>query len=260
MPDEITAPAAADATGQAGGTTGPTADAAAASATAAAEATPSATAAAATPDDDPRKRREERMRSFVEIGATILLGLAAILTAWSAYQAVVHSGASLEAFSQSSLKAVEAQKNLGSGDLYWTEDVIVFLEYQKALRSGDTEFADYLKGLMSPNLVEGIDWWQAQPSPRPASPFVEGSPEWTNEFYDRQVVLEREAAIAFAQAQEDGAIGDQFTLATVLYAVVLFFAGIATAVRRPAVAATALGFGAVVFVIASVHLVSTQLH
>ncbi len=211
------------------------------------------------PRDDARTRRDEHVRSFVEVAATILLGLAAILTAWSAYQAVVYSGESLEAFSQSSLKAVEAQKNLGSGDLYWTEDVIVFLEYQKALRSGDSEFAQYLKGLMSPNLVEGIAWWEAQPSPRPASPFVEGSPEWTNEFYDRQVILEREAAAAFAQAQEDGARGDQFTLATVLYAVVLFFAGIATAVRRPVPSAMALAFGAVVFVIASAHLASTQL-
>jgi hypothetical protein len=205
-----------------------------------------------------KEHREKRVRGFVEIAATVLLGLAAVLTAWSAYQAVVHSGASLEAFSESSLKAVEAQKNLSSGDLLWTEDMIVFLEYQKALRSGDTAFADELKGLMSQNLIDGIAWWQAQPSPRPPNPFVEGSPEWTNEYYEKELALENAAAEAFAQAQKDGAIGDQFTLATVLFAVVLFFAGIATAVRRPAIAASALTFGLIVFAAATVHLLATH--
>jgi hypothetical protein len=205
------------------------------------------------------RSREEVQREVIEVIAAIVLGLAAVFTAWSAYQAVIHSGTALEAFSDSALTSVEAQQQLGSGDMLWTEDLIVFLDWEKAVRAGDTEYADHLKGLMTWRLVEAIDWWKAQPEPRPPSPFVEGSPIWTNYFYDRGEALQSQAHETFRKAQAASATSDRFTLSTVLYALVLFIAGIALALRRTRIAAVLLGISLVVLTGATAHLVVTQL-
>ena len=224
--------------------------------------TPPDAAAASAPHPDAAaagERRDTRLREAIEIAAAIVLGLAAVLTAWSAYQTVIMSSASLQAFTQSQLTAVETEKWLGSGDQQYTEDLVVFIEYAKAQRAGETDLAVYLKGLMGEELVKAIDWWEAQPEPRPDTPFVDGSPVMDNAYYQEEARLAVIAQDQFEKGQKTSAMGDQFTLSTVLYAVVLFFAGIAAASRRTRMAGIALAMSVTFLVVATVHLVTTQL-
>jgi hypothetical protein len=227
-------------------------------------AAPPGAAAAAAPADgltqaqDRRERRDDRSREVIEVIAAVVLGLATVLTAWSAYQAVVQSGASLEAFTESSLTSVDSTEQTGSGDILWTEDLMVFLDWEKAVRDGDAAYADHLTGLMSQRLIDGIAWWRAQPEPRPASPFVEGSPVWTNYFYEQGEALAAEARASFERARAASATSDQFTLSTVLYSIVLFFAGLAAVIRPIRLAAAALTFSIGILVVATLHLAVTQ--
>jgi hypothetical protein len=214
-------------------------------------------AAAAAPAPEPT--HEKRACEGIEIAAAIVLGLAAVLTAWSAYQAVTHSGESLRLFTESSLTSASAQQQYGAGDQQYTEDLVTFIDYVKATSAGDTALVAKLRSLMAPELVAGLAWMQTQPEPRPDSPFDKGSPTLTNEYYAEGTRLEAIANEQFSKGQAAGEASDTFTLSTVLYAVVLFFAGIATTVRRPGMAVASLVFASVVLVAATVHLVMTQL-
>ena len=80
-------------------------------------------------------------------------------------------------------------------------------------------------------LIRAIEWWQAQ-RPRPDSPFVAENPLMDNVAYRRAEAIAKNANAEFAAAVRAGDTGDRYTLATVLFAVVLFSSGIAGQFRR----------------------------
>lgn len=165
-----------------------------------------------------------------ELVSVIMLGCAAVLTAFSAFQAGLMGSAMLDAYTRSSQLTTISSDLGGQGDLDQVLSELVFLEWSKALVRGEVDLADHIADtLMTDEQWAAVEWWID--NPEAISPFVEENVGWTNMMWDEAGEAAEEAAVAFDEGVAANARGDTFHLSTVFFAVTLFFAGIANVFR-----------------------------
>lgn len=205
---------------------------------------------------------EDRRSYFVDIAIALLLGIAAIATAWAAYQSSLFGGDELEAFNRATVKTSEAALASDQASQAWTEgdqayiqDQQLFFEYVKAAQTENLDLALYLReSLMSPELVSAIEWWEDTPDDV-TTPFTDENPNYTNVAWDNAAALDEdaqalldEASLANEEANEKGDTGDKYDFATVLLAASLFMLGIG-GVFRELMLKIALGSMGTIFLI-----------
>ncbi len=172
---------------------------------------------------------ESKQRNLDTILA-VLLGIAAIATAFSAYKASLIGDEVISNYNQGIRKVDEASQLYNAGNQFLAEDQAVFLEWIKAVQTDDIELADYIQtNLMSGDLSIAVDWW-AENSDE-ATPFID-NPEYNLVQYDDAAALDAEVEEHFAAASKADEESDRFEFVTVLLAVALFFLGLASVVKR----------------------------
>lgn len=193
------------------------------------------------PQTTPAPERGENLLSVV---AAILLGLAATLTALSAYQAALRDGEVLDSFNQSARHLAEANRLDSAGDLVKSQDQQFFGQYVVLLQTpGQADVAEYLRSNnMRPELVNAVDWWIEDPDAVTAFDEDPDNP-YVVEEHEAAEDLEARSAADYDEAVRLDRVGDQFELATVLLALTLFFAGIASLFRRRLLARGLLAVG-----------------
>ena len=202
--------------------------------------------------ETPHDRAENRLSLF----ATIFLGLAATLTAFSAYQGALKDGEALAGYTESTSALTEANRLNAQATQIQTGDRQLFVEYATTLQDdapAAAETAEYLITLMRPELVEAIEWWLA--TDEAVTPFdeIDGNP-YTLAELEQAEQKSAESATAFDEAAEADDTGDDFELATVLLAITLFFGGIATLFSRYAVSVSLLAISGVALVAGAAQL------
>jgi len=171
------------------------------------------------------------------IAAAVLLGLAATLTAWSAYRESLTSDLVLKNYSEQQALIATANDYFGRADQQESLERSLFLEWAVAISAGNTDAADYLVTVMSDELFAAVEWWRQEPEETsPATPFDALNPYYTD-LPSQLLVAEGEAGYAQADelraaAEAADANSDRFDLANVFFAVVLFVAGLTTIVQR----------------------------
>ena len=135
------------------------------------------------------KSKEERKQSVLdrtEIVLAILLGVAAILTAWSTFQSAQLGSAMTAAYSEGIRVSDAASQAFNDASANDIADQALFLEFAKASQAGEEETALYIEeSLMSEELAAAVDWWFEQPeSAGYATPFTEENPNWSTALYD----------------------------------------------------------------------------
>lgn len=207
--------------------------------------------------DTPAKLTKPGMnREYLELLVVVVLSVTTILTAWTAFQSSKWGGAMSISFSQASTARIESVKLTGTADQRTAIHVGLWTTWLSQYKV-DKEAADFLEARFpEPLATANAEWLATKPlknADAPPSPFAMPS----------YVIPEREQATAadlradekFTEALADNQRGDNYTLLTVLFAAVLFFAAISNrlrSVRLQAVmlaAATALGLvGAVLLI------------
>jgi hypothetical protein len=156
----------------------------------------------------------------LELMTAILLGLAAMATAWAAYQASQYDGKVLESFTTANLNVSDSNAFYSEGDQIYLEDQLLFIEYAKAANSDDVDLALYLREtLMNEQLVSALEWWELPENiDRFDSPFVEENPNYVIESYASADALSEETDAAFEEGKEAGETGDTYNLIAVVRA------------------------------------------
>lgn len=187
----------------------------------------------------------------LQLVAAIALGIAATLTAFAAYSAGLRDGETLEGYSASTRTLSDANAFYAEANQTYALDQQLFVNYATAAQGGDSDLADYLTTLMRPELAEAVQWWID--TDEAITPFDDapGNP-YTVEQLDTAVQLEQQAAEEFETGAEANRQGDRFQLATVFFALTLFFGGVATlfaqrnlTIALLAVSGVTLAFGVV---------------
>ena len=180
----------------------------------------------ATPADP----RPERERDWQELLVTVLLVVAALATSWSSYQATRWNGEQAVAAGRTNAIRIDAARADATARTQTQVDVATFIAWADADLRGETEVADFYVDRFRDEFRPAYEAWIAE---RPLTNADAPSTPFAMEEY--QVAARNQAAELDAAAEASAAeVGiniqrsSNYVLTVVLYAIVLFFAGMST--------------------------------
>ncbi|MGR0218547.1 hypothetical protein [Agromyces sp. ZXT2-6] len=196
-------------------------------------------------------RSPERWQRASEIVGVFLLSVVAVLTAWCGFQASKWGGEMSIAFSQASSARIQAAGADGAARSARAFDLTIYAAYVEAVGDGNDDLADYIRDRFTPEFRVAYDAWvddgQVENGPFAREEYV---PEGTVEAQE----LNDRADEKFAEALENNQRGDNYSLLTVLFALVLFLTAMSQRELAPWVGRTLLGLAMVVAVVGVVIL------
>jgi len=207
---------------------------------------------------DEEEARRARLANRFETLVAIVLALAAVATAWSAYQSTRWNGEMAEEYNEAGALRTESVRISNEGNERTSVAVTLTADWLTAELDGNRVVADALRARMPQDLDSAMDrwlgsWQPGQPVP-PGGPFIEG--DYTAPEVEQAAALEKQAEAMFAKGRNANQYSDNYVLTGVVFALSLFFAGVASrfghprnAVRMVYAAAVLLAFGVVLLLI-----------
>jgi len=193
----------------------------------------------------------------LQILLAVLLGTAALATAWAAYRGELFSGDSLILLNRSAQTSDQASQKFNAAETLFAQDVALFTEFAVASDKDDGTSEFIKDDLMRPALVKQVEWW-AETDDDVGSPFVKQNPFYVAPSQNRRgLQLRAEAAKDFKQARVLDDAGDEYVLYTVLFAAALFLYGIASVATSRKVLVTGMVTGGLLFLFGLVQLIDT---
>ncbi len=106
------------------------------------------------------KARDRLQREdWIELAATILLSLATIVAAWSAYQSTRWGGVQAASYSAAGAKRTEATQYNGRAAAELQIDVLSWITYLEHLQKGDEKGALFLRTRFRDEFAVAFDTW-----------------------------------------------------------------------------------------------------
>jgi hypothetical protein len=184
-----------------------------------------------------------------ELAATVLLAIAAVATAWAAYQSARWHSEQAKGQSASIAARVESTRASDVANRQGQIDVALFTQWVDAYARDETELAGFYLKRFRPEFQPAFEAWVAtRPrtnSSAPLSPFA--MPQYELAATAKADRLEAEAAAASEDVARFIQRADNYSLAVVLFAASLFFAGISTRLPSRATRTVVLGLGYTLF-------------
>jgi hypothetical protein len=190
-------------------------------------------------------RRERRLETW----SAILMSLATVATAWCAYQSAEWGGEQSFMLGESNRAGREATLQESLAMQRRSLDAALFMEWIGAIATDNQPLEEFYLQRFRPGMRIAVDAWLAT-DPRnnpdaPPHPFV--LPEYRIE-QDSIASAEREkSASSWTLAREYDAHADRYVLLTVVFASVLFFAGISEKFEEDRVRIGVLVMGTILF-------------
>lgn len=164
-----------------------------------------------------------------ELVVVLVLGLTALATAWSGYQASLWDGIQSSSYTQASGARTDAAQQRSEANQFRIADLTVFENYIDAVLRGDTETEDFYRERFGEELAVAFDAWNAlDPLNNPEAPHSPlAMPEYQLAADQNAEDLEARAHALFEDGEAANTYSDVYTLTTLLFAAALFFAAIA---------------------------------
>ncbi|KAA1419759.1 hypothetical protein FE697_017775 [Mumia zhuanghuii] len=193
-----------------------------------------------------------------ELVTVLLLSVTAILTAWTGFQASKWGGAMSISFSQASSARIEAARLDADANRRQTIQVGLFTQWLAAYQDDDQTLTAFLQERFPEPLATVFPEWLAsrplQDPSAPASPFE--MPGYVIPEATESAAADGRADAKFREALRNNQRGDNYTMMTIAFAVVLFFGALSGRMRDPRSQWALLGLGIVGCIILSGILLS----
>lgn len=168
---------------------------------------------------------------YTEIIAAILLSIATVATAWSAYQSSRWSGVQAMSFAEASTVRSESNREFNLAIQLQIIDTELVTRWTSAHHEGDHERIDFYEtSLMRSELLDHLDEWA--PSVTDQDELSTEHPLISDSYMEALLAdsdqLEEEATARSQEAKAASQTSDDYVLSTVIFASVMFFAGIAS--------------------------------
>ena len=123
--------------------------------------------------DGGRVVTEEKGRNWVELVATVLLSVATVATAWSAYQANRWNGEQAKAAGRANAARIESTRASGVANRQVQIDVALFTQFIDAFAQEQTELADFYRARFRDEFKPAFEAWAAtKPRTNPDAPLT----------------------------------------------------------------------------------------
>ncbi|MGY4642349.1 hypothetical protein [Cellulomonas sp. URHB0016] len=218
------------------------------------------------PDPDGRRHAQR-----LELIATVLLAAATVMTAWSAFQSSTWGSLATSSYSAASADRTLSNRAATTAGQQTIIDVTLFTDWLAAVddEQGHVALAGYVP---DPALYSGFLYERFRPEFRPAvhawltlepgsDPAAPPSPFVMDEYVlaeaEESHRLERSADVSASRAQRASERKDDYVLATVMCASVLFFTGIGTKLSSRRTRTTMVVSGGVVLLATAAVLLAS---
>lgn len=191
--------------------------------------------------------RQQRIERWLEVITAIMLGVVAVATAWSGYQAARWAGVQSTRYAQASALRVHSTRDFTLAGQYRLYDATLFNDWLNAYTQGNTRLANtYEKRFRSEFRPAYEAWLALDPFNNPnAPPGPLLMPQYRLSLEDQANQLDAKAAKTFSEGQAANQQSDDYVLNTVFLATVLFLTAIAQRFKwntlRAIILALALG-------------------
>jgi len=169
-------------------------------------------------------------RNWQELLVTVLLVVAALATSWSSYQATRWNGEQAAAAGRTNAIRIDAARADGLARTQTQVDVATFIAWADADLRGEAKVADFYVDRFRDEFQPAYEAWIAQQpltnADAPTTPFV--MEEYQVAAKKQAEELDAEAEASAAEVRLDIQRSSNYVLTVVLYAIVLFFAGMST--------------------------------
>ena len=169
-------------------------------------------------------RRERRLETW----SAVLMSIATVATAWCAYQSSEWSGEQSFQLGESHRAGREATLQASLASQRRSLDAALFMEWIGAIATDNELLEDFYFERFRPGMRSAVDAWLATDprnnSDAPPHPFI--LPEYRVTADSISAAAEEESAERWVLARDYDQRADRYVLLTVVFASVLFFAGI----------------------------------
>ena len=188
-------------------------------------------------------------RDWVEVGATVLLALAAVATAWSSYQSTRWNGEQAKTSGSVNKTRIEAARASDLANAQQQVDVATFMQWVDSYARGDTKLVNFYRERFREEFRPAFNAWVATKPLKnegaPLTPFA--MPQYRLAAKDEAGRLDRMAEELAAEVRRDIQRASNYVLGVVLFAVALFFAGMSTKLTAPGLRITLVAIGCLIF-------------
>lgn len=213
---------------------------------------------------------------WVDVIATVVMAVAALLTAWSAFQSDQWGDTMSFSLAEASAARTEATRTYTRAGQLSQADLATFFawlqEAQREMAVGEIDVSsgyepepDTLSGFLyqrfRPDFKAAMDAWLATrpfiTTGAPATPFV--MPEYRVAEADEAERLQDLAAEKYTAAENADANDDKYVLSTIIFAGIFLFAGLSTKMRTRLGQYLMLGMAIVLLIAGAVFLVTVPI-
>lgn len=207
------------------------------------------------------EKHEPEKATKLEIIITVLLGLTTILGAFAAYCSALWGGEMQSSYTQSVTVTnhgntiyLEALSDLNSFEVNDMKDDIIYSQWKDNTEKGDTEDAAYFFTKLSPGLQKDLS-----EDPKDVSEYDKEQSAYLDSIMARMDEADHHndsAKVLLTKGNGANKFGDDFTLCTVLFTVVLFFLGLASLKTHSTMQKTYVMLGVAIFVLSLIRMVT----
>jgi hypothetical protein len=196
---------------------------------------------------------------WLELFATVLLAVATVATAWSAYQARVWTGEQSQGYSRANATRADVNRTAALANRQVQIDVATFTQWVDAHAQGRAPLAAFYAARFRNEFKPAFRAWLATKPftnrAAPKTPFA--MPQYRLQAAARADRLEAVADAASQGAKDANQHADNYMLAVVLFASSLFFAGISTKLESRTARVALLALGWVLFLGAAIWIATS---
>jgi hypothetical protein len=196
---------------------------------------------------------------LLELFATVLLAVATVATAWSAYQARVWTGEQSQGYSRANATRADVNRTAALANRQVQIDVATFTAWVDAHAQGRAPLAAFYAARFRNEFKPAFRAWLATKPftnrAAPKTPFA--MPQYRLQAAARADRLEAVADAASQGAKDANQHADNYMLAVVLFASSLFFAGISTKLESRTARVALLALGWVLFLGAAIWIATS---
>jgi hypothetical protein len=190
-----------------------------------------------------------RKRDWVEVGATVLLAVAAVATAWSSYQATRWNGEQAKTSARVNATRIDAARASDLANAQQQVDVETFMQWVDSYARGEAELVAFYRERFRPEFKPAFNAWVAtkplKTKGAPLTPFA--MPQYRLAARMQAHRLDQTAEELSAEVRRNIQRASNYVLGVVLFAVALFFAGMSTKLTAPGLRKAMLVIGYVIF-------------
>jgi hypothetical protein len=196
-----------------------------------------AQATAARSARTPTRPQAERLSRWIELSSAVLMAATTIATVWCGYQSARWNGKQATHRSRAEAAVVRTAKFANLAEQKSSLHAQLFVQWVAAVSADNTALADFLvKRFPEPLKAATTAWRATRPFTSPAAPATPlDMPEYTRAEAAASAHWEETAIKEFALSDRANEMADRYLMFTIIYACVLFFAGISGKFRWQAI-------------------------